>query len=97
MINKDTQIVETVSGTWLRFPNSFKKFHCLVELSNQLSLNINVKSGSVHVHKKDSNNVYQHIGELLISSAGKDIHCSVLNSTVKETEGVSAMKQSDAS
>lgn len=97
MIFKDTQIVETVSGSWLRFPNSFKKFHCLVELPGQLSLNINVKSGSVQVHKKDGNNVYQSIGELCISTAGKDIQCSVLHSSLKDAEEKQAVPQSDAS
>lgn len=74
---KDTYIVETVTGTWLRFPNSFKKFHCLVELTNQITLNINMKSGSVQVHKKDGNEVYQPIGELFISTTGNQLHCSV--------------------
>lgn len=74
---KDTQIVETVTGTWLRFPNSFKKFHCLVEMPNQLSLNINLKSGSVHIHKRDGSNVYQPVGELMIQSVGSQVQCAV--------------------
>jgi hypothetical protein len=94
---KETQIVETVSGSWLRFPNGFKKLHCLIELPNQLSLNINVKSGSLHVHKKDSNNIYQYLGELLISSAGKEIHCSGLAASLNEAKEPSTVQQSDAS
>jgi hypothetical protein len=86
---KDTYIVETVTGTWLRFPNSFKKFHCLVELTNQISLNINLKSGSVHVHKRDGNDVYQPIGELFISTAGNQLQCSV--STLGLAERVERM------
>jgi hypothetical protein len=74
---RETHIVETVSGSWLRFPNSFKKLHCLVELTSQISLNINIKSGSVQVHKRDANNVYQPIGELFISSSGNQLQCSV--------------------
>ncbi|CAG7633614.1 hypothetical protein PAESOLCIP111_03483 [Paenibacillus solanacearum] len=97
MIVKDTQIVETVSGSWLRFPNSFKKFHCLVELPGQLLLNINAKSGNVQVHKMDSNNIYQSIGELFISTTGKDIHCSIISSMAREEEDQPIVKQSDAS
>lgn len=79
MYRKDTQIVETVSGHWLRFPNHFKKSTCLVELSNQISLNIDMKSGNVHIHKKDENQVYQHIGDLFISANGNNqIHCNVM-------------------
>lgn len=79
MYNKDTQIVETVSGHWLRFPNHFKKSTCLVELSNQISLNIDMKSGNVHIHKKDDNQVYQHIGDLFISAnSNNQIHCDVM-------------------
>ncbi|WP_064745728.1 hypothetical protein [Paenibacillus sp. UNC451MF] len=78
MYSKDTQIVETVSGQWLRFPNHFKKSTCLVELSNQISLNIDIKSGNVHIHKKDHNQVYQHIGDVFISaSSNNQIHCHV--------------------
>ncbi|TVY09390.1 hypothetical protein FPZ49_14390 [Paenibacillus cremeus] len=99
-MSKDTQIVETVTGNWLRFPNSFRKFHCLVELSDQLSLNINVKSGSVHVHKKDNDQVYQQIGELCITSSGRDVQCSVLSTaaSAKESDTKTPPKQqSDAS
>jgi len=79
MHNKDTQIVETVSGHWLRFPNHFKKSTCLVELSNHLSLNIDMKTGNVHIHKKDHNQVYQHIGDLFISAnSNNQIHCNVM-------------------
>lgn len=74
---KDTQIVEAVTGTWLRFPNSFKKFHCLVELPDQLSLNINLKSGSVHIHKMDGNSVYQPVGELMLQLNGNQVQCAV--------------------
>ncbi|MCS7459916.1 hypothetical protein N0M98_07150 [Paenibacillus doosanensis] len=81
MYNKDTQIVETVSGQWLRFPNHFKKSTCLVELSNQISLNIDMKSGNVHVHKKDQNQVYQHIGDVFISaSSSNQIQCNIMQS-----------------
>jgi len=97
MIVKDTQIVETVSGSWLRFPNSFKKFHCLVELPGQFMLNINAKSGNVQVHKKDSNNIYQNIGELFISTTGIDIHCSIAQSMAKDEVEQQMVKQSDAS
>lgn len=88
--------METISGSWLRFPNSFKKFHCLVELPNQLSLNINLKSGTVHVHKKDTNNVYQPFGELVVSSVNNQLHCTAIPHSLNETEVVS-IQQSDAS
>ncbi|MEK8131779.1 hypothetical protein WMW72_28110 [Paenibacillus filicis] len=74
---KDTQLVETVAGTWLRFPDSFKKFHCLVELPGQLTMNINSKSGSIHIHKRDSNNVYQPCGELSLSTIGSQLQAAV--------------------
>ncbi|WP_201305403.1 hypothetical protein [Paenibacillus puerhi] len=74
---KDTQLVETVTGTWLRFPNSFKKFNCLVELPGHLTMNINSKSGSIHIHKKDSNNVYQPLGELTLGNAGNQLQSVV--------------------
>ncbi|MCZ8514923.1 hypothetical protein O9H85_21360 [Paenibacillus filicis] len=96
MNSKDTQIVETITGSWLRFPNSFKKFHCLVELPNELSLNINMKSGAVHVHKIDTNNVYQPYGELVVGSVNHQLHCSVIPHSLNET-GVTPHAKSDAS
>ncbi|WP_281882943.1 hypothetical protein [Paenibacillus sp. YYML68] len=99
-MNTETQIVETVSGTWLRFPTSFRKFHCLVELPGQLSLNINLKSGLVHVHKKDSNDVYQPVGELSLSAAGTMLNCNVRSFRGTDLELLAAqqpVRQSDAS
>lgn len=97
MLKKDTQIVETVSGTWLRFPSSFKKAHCLVELPNQLSLNINMKSGEVHVYKKDANQVYQPFGEMHLSAINQQLHCAILPHPFGEMEAERVMAQSDAS
>ncbi|ALS24439.1 MULTISPECIES: hypothetical protein [Paenibacillus] len=94
-MNKDTQIVETVAGTWLRFPNSFKKSHCLVELPDQISLNINVKNGSVNVYKKDGNHVYQYIGDVFISSTGNQLQCSAVSAQNPEEDR--SLQQSDAS
>ncbi|GLI10141.1 hypothetical protein YDYSG_61740 [Paenibacillus tyrfis] len=98
-MSKDTQIVETVSGTWLRFPNNFKKFHCLVELPDQLSLNINTKSGCVHVHKKDCDDVFQYVGKLYITANGNQLQCTVQAAPAKEEvmETPAPGKQSDAS
>ncbi|WP_010496851.1 hypothetical protein [Paenibacillus elgii] len=96
-MSKDTQLVETVSGTWLRFPNGFKKFHCLVELPDQLSLNINTKSGCVHVHKKDSDNVFQYVGELHITANGSQLQCTAQAVPAKEEATENPGKQSDAS
>lgn len=95
-MNKDTQLVETVAGTWIRFPNGFKKSHCLVELPDQISLNINVKDGNVNVYKKDGNNVYQYIGDVFISSAGSQLQCSAVSAQKQETND-RPLKQSDAS
>ncbi|WP_207802337.1 hypothetical protein [Paenibacillus xerothermodurans] len=78
MCNKDTQIVETALGQWLRFPNTFKKSSCLVELSNQISLNIDTRSGKVHVHEKDHNQVYRYVGEIHITTNNSIMHCSTI-------------------
>ncbi|MBP2442533.1 hypothetical protein J3A68_004621 [Paenibacillus sp. PvP052] len=95
-MNKDTQIVETVAGTWLRFPISFKKSHCLVELPDQLSLNINVKNGNVNVYKRDGNNVYQYLGDVFITSSANQLQCSAVSAQMQETNE-RPRQQSDAS
>lgn len=87
MYSKDTQIVETTTGQWLRFPNHFKKSTCLVELSNQISLNIDSKTGSVYVHKMDQNHVYQPVGELFISASNNQIHCTAVQGWMQERVG----------
>ncbi|MDF2961684.1 MAG: hypothetical protein K0S39_3419 [Paenibacillus sp.] len=84
MHNKETQIVETVSGQWLRFPNYFKKSSCLVELPNHISLNIDTRTGKVHVHKKDHNQVYQYLGEVFISASHNQIHCSATQARLSD-------------
>jgi hypothetical protein len=84
MHNKETQIVETTSGQWLRFPKGFKKSSCLVELSNRISLNIDSKTGKVHVHEKDQNQVYQYVGEVFITASQSQIHCSALQARLSD-------------
>ncbi|MCR8632441.1 hypothetical protein [Paenibacillus radicis (ex Xue et al. 2023)] len=84
MHNKETQIVETTLGQWLRFPNGFRKSSCLVELSNHISLNIDSKTGKVHVHKKDHNQVYQYLGEVFITASHSQIHCSTLQAHISD-------------
>ncbi|WP_143014486.1 MULTISPECIES: hypothetical protein [unclassified Paenibacillus] len=36
-------------------------------------MNINSKSGSIHIHKKDGNNVYQPLGELTLSVSSNQL------------------------
>ncbi|MCZ8523572.1 MULTISPECIES: hypothetical protein [Paenibacillus] len=96
-MREDTQIVETAIGTWLRFPGSFKKHQCLVELSDQLSLDINLKSGLVHVHQKDGNNVFQHVGDLALSPAGGQLQLSFVSTQPQERQPEMAVAQPDAS
>jgi hypothetical protein len=105
---KGTQLVETVAGNWLRFPDSFKKYHCLIELPGQLTMNINSKSGSIHIHMQDSNNVYQPLGELSLSSLGGQLQAAVYGlqngpllpgttSTGNYEKGEQPIRKSDAS
>jgi len=82
MHNEETQIVEAVSGRWLRFPNCFRKSSCLVELSGQLSLSIDTRNGKIHVHQKDHNEVYQYVGEVFISVSNNQIQCSAQQARV---------------
>ena len=58
----ESNIVETVSHKWLRFPNSFQRATCLVDLPNNTALNINVKTGKIEVHALKSDGVYKLVG-----------------------------------
>ncbi|AEI38801.1 hypothetical protein [Paenibacillus mucilaginosus] len=96
-MRKDTQIVETAVGTWLRFPGSFKKHQCLVELSDQLSLDINLKSGLVHVHQKDGNDVFQHVGDLCLAPVGGQLQLSFVSTQPQDPRKELPLAQPDAS
>ncbi|WP_216624688.1 hypothetical protein [Paenibacillus foliorum] len=84
MHNKETQIVETALGQWLRFPKGFRRSSCLVEVSSHISLNIDSKTGKVQVHKKDHDQVYQYLGEVFITAIHNQIHCSTLQAHISD-------------
>jgi hypothetical protein len=88
LYDKHTQIIQTASGKWLRFPNHFKQTPCLVELPDQLAISVDIHSGSIHVHKIDHEQVYQHIGDVAISASRNHIHTSV--------KGIAKYDQSDS-
>lgn len=68
MMQRDSYLVEAVSGKWLRLPTSFRKASCVVDLPNGIALNISFASGRIEIYAKAEDQVYRFFGEMVLEA-----------------------------
>lgn len=68
MNNKESYLVEAVSGKWLRLPASFRKASCVVDLPNGIALNVSNASGRIEIYAKAEDHIYHYSGEMILET-----------------------------
>lgn len=67
-MNRDSYLVEAVSGRWLRLPANFRKASCVVDLPNGIALNVSATSGRIEIYAKAEDQVYRFSGEMFLET-----------------------------
>lgn len=68
MKNKDSYLVEAVSGKWLRLPIGFHKASCVVDLPNGIALNVSKTSGKIEIYAQAEDQIYYFSGEMVLET-----------------------------
>lgn len=70
-IEKDTFLVESVSGKWVRLPANFRKASYVLDLPNGVLLNVHASNGCIELYTKAENQVYRYSGEMYLEAERK--------------------------
>ncbi|GAB2692884.1 hypothetical protein ACFQWB_10610 [Paenibacillus thermoaerophilus] len=58
------QLVETVSGKWVRVPHDFEKRTCLIELPHGMLIHVQASCGIVELYSVDPEGYYVKTGAI---------------------------------
>ncbi|WP_438448830.1 hypothetical protein [Gorillibacterium sp. sgz5001074] len=75
-MNRDSYLVEAVSGRWLRLPNSFRKASYVVDLPNGIALNVSMTSGRIEIYAEEDDQVYRFSGEMYLEADRQSVYNS---------------------
>lgn len=65
-MNKNSYLVEAVSGKWLRLPADFRTAGCVVDLPGGIALNVSKTSSRIEIYAKAEDQVYYYSGEMVL-------------------------------
>lgn len=74
VMEKETFLVESVSGKWVRLPSNFRKASYVLELPNGILLNVHASNGCIELYTKAEDQVYRYSGELFLEADPKQPH-----------------------
>lgn len=70
-MEKDTYLVESVSGKWVRLPANFRKASYVLDLPNGVLLNVHAANGCIELYTKAEDQVYRYSGEIYVEADRK--------------------------
>jgi hypothetical protein len=87
-MNRDSYLVEAVSGRWLRLPASFRKASCVVDLPNGIALNVSLSSGRIEIYSKAEDQIYRFSGEMALETVAQAAALYTTKVTYKSEPGM---------